>query len=448
MTQTREPLKTLAIANSRSSKSFAALAAVLLCVAASGCASLTNPVAQGIPVRLLAPELLAEPKEGKDTIPLEWLGQRRPEYHQLAAGDVIGVYIEGVIGGSDELPPFTLPEGNRPPALGFPVPVRNDGTVLLPLVDPVLVAGMSVAEARMAIINAYTGGDTPVLDGQAAIIVELFQPRRVRVLVIRQDSPNDEFTFSSTGPLNRAGVGGLELTRGGGPGRGQAIELPAYENDVLNALVRTGGLPGLDAVNEVVVRRGGFQGTEVVTDWGDGTRVTRIPLRLPVGAPRPFSEEDIVLNDGDIIFVEARDSELFYTGGLLPPAEIQLPRDYDLDVVEAVIQVSGPLLNGGVNGNNLSGGITAAGIGNPSPSLLSVIRRTEDGRQVNIRVDLTRALKDPRENILVRENDILILQETPGEAFARYTKDALLLNFLFNFLQRQDATGTANLVIP
>ena len=38
-------------------------------------------------------------------------------------------------------------------------------------------------------------------------------------------------------------------------GTGHLVALPAYENDVLSALARTGGLPGLDAVNEVVIER-------------------------------------------------------------------------------------------------------------------------------------------------------------------------------------------------
>ena len=30
-----------------------------------------------------------------------------------------------------------------------------------------------------------------------------------------------------------------------------------------------------------------------------------------------LSEEDVILEDGDIVFIESRDTEVFYTGGLL-----------------------------------------------------------------------------------------------------------------------------------
>ena len=36
--------------------------------------------------------------------------------------------------------------------------------------------------------------------------------------------------------------------RGTRRGTGFALDLPAYENDVLNALAQTGGFPGTDAV--------------------------------------------------------------------------------------------------------------------------------------------------------------------------------------------------------
>ena len=44
-----------------------------------------------------------------------------------------------------------------------------------------------------------------------------------------------------------------------------------------------------------------------------------------------------------------------------------------------------------------------------------------------IRVDLNRALRDPRERIYVQPGDVLVLQETSGEALIRY------FNQVFNF---------------
>ncbi len=89
-----------------------------------------------------------------------------------------------------------------------------------------------------------------------------------------------------------------------------------------------------------------------------------------------------------------------------------------------------------------------AGVGNPNPSLLSVLRRTPNGGQVNIRVDLNEAVRDPRENIIVQASDVLVLQETTGEAVARYITQVFQVNIFTRFLNRGDAQASGSLVVP
>jgi hypothetical protein len=88
------------------------------------------------------------------------------------------------------------------------------------------------------------------------------------------------------------------------------------------------------------------------------------------GDKPPFAPADVVLHSGDVVYLAARDVEVFFTGGLLPSG----------------------------------------------------------GGQVPIRVDLTRALCDARERIIVQPGDLLILQSKPGDAIARY-----LGTSVFNF---------------
>src|SRR5205807_8726605 len=116
--------------------------------------------------------------------------------------------------------------------------------------------------------------------------------------------------------------------------------------------------------------------------------------------------------------------------------------------VQALAQVHGPLVNGGLNVNNLTGSLITPGVGSPSPTLLIVLRETPGGGQVPIRVDLSRALRDPRERILVQPRDMLILQETPGEAFGRYVSEVLKFNFFGTIIRQRDLIGTGNLNVP
>src|SRR5262245_59119001 len=71
---------------------------VILAAFLSGCAALTNPVANGIPVRRLPPELLGESKAGMETIPVSSLRQPPPEHYKLGPEDVLGIWIEGIMG--------------------------------------------------------------------------------------------------------------------------------------------------------------------------------------------------------------------------------------------------------------------------------------------------------------------------------------------------------------
>lgn len=433
---------------------------LLLLFAVSGCAAITNPVANGIPVRILPDELLAETKEDLEPLPLTHLRQKRPAIYKLAAGDILGVYVEGVLGDAEVPPPVNIPEGSDlPPSIGFPLPVRTDGKVPVPLVDPVLVEGLSLSEAEDAITKAYEAKEI-LRPEDRRILVTLMRPRHSRILVIREDSPGSKTTIRSRG---LRGLGTSQAVIGGQQrGSGEVLELPAYENDVLHALARTGGLPGVEAMSEVIIQRGYGDTTaellgevemsalgELVDSGNDEGRTSvRIPLRIRPGQPLPFNPEDIVLNTGDIVIVRGRDPEFYYTGGLMPANEMPLPSNYDLTVVEAVLKSEGPLLNGGVNANNLNGTLVSPGLGNPSPSLLTVLRQTPNQGQVVIRVDLNEAMRDPRENILVQAGDVLLLQETPDEAIARYASEVFGLGIFSKFLDRGSVTGTADVVLP
>src|SRR5262249_19722781 len=121
------------------------------------------------------------------------LRQTPPDAYRLGPEDVLGIWIEGVIGEKGQPPPITTSlQPNQPPGLGYPVPVRGDGTVSLPLVPPIFVKGMPMEEAENAIRDAYTVKTQILKRGQERIIVTLQRPRTYQVLVIRQDAAGTE----------------------------------------------------------------------------------------------------------------------------------------------------------------------------------------------------------------------------------------------------------------
>ena len=420
---------------------------LLACSLLGGCAALTNPVADGVPASRLPEEItLGRGKDEEVTIPLTLLRQLQPEVYRLDNDDILGIYIEGVVGERTLLPPVRLPEtGSVTPVVGYPVTVREDGTISLPYVERINVRGMSLTEVEDAIRQAYTVKAPIILKpGRERISVSLVRKRFVRVFVERQDSGN--LTVGPGGAIGNARRGS-----------GFTLDLPAYENDVLTALNRTGGLPGADAYNAVVIQRGGAApgGAPPVIDHlpppraeGGPSPCVYIPLRMKPGESPPFHPEDILLHNGDIVFIESRDKDVFYVGGLLQAGEYPLPRDRDLDVVEAIALVRGPILNGGVALSNLNGTLVSQGIGDPSPSLVSILRRTPGNRQLTIRVDLNRALRDPRERVVIKPLDVIILQETMGEAMARYFTQTVQFSLIWQLIHGPHETGTATTVLP
>ena len=98
----------------------------LACLMQTGC--LMDREIDAIPVARVPREILTvDRKDNYKDISLLRLRQDPPESYLLGPGDVLGVYIKGVLGSEEELPPIHFPEdGNRPPAVGLPVPVREE----------------------------------------------------------------------------------------------------------------------------------------------------------------------------------------------------------------------------------------------------------------------------------------------------------------------------------
>jgi protein involved in polysaccharide export with SLBB domain len=414
----------------------------LLCAASGGCAALTFPVSDGVPVRRLPPEIIGESRDEEVTIPLTLLEQQPPSAYLLGPGDVLGIWIEGVTADAPAVPqlfvnttPPTKEQRRGNPALGQPVTVRPDGKITVPWVDPIDVNGKTLEWVEKRLKQIYTVDKQILKEGKERVFVSLMQPRLTQVLVLRQEA----LSFINSG---------LTQVASGKRGTGQLVELPAYENDVLHAMTLSGGMPGLDAYNEIIIFRAAFKNDveraavqrelEAVPPGAAPQlscmlgEVIHIPLRLKPGEHLPVGPQDILLHNGDVVFIEARDKEVYFTGGLLPSTEQTLPRDRTLDVVEAVARTGGTLFNGAFSTSNLSGNLVEAGIGNPSPSQLTVLRRLPNGGRLPIRVDLKKAVCDARENIPVQPGDILLLQERPSEALARYFTQTFL-NFSLTY---------------
>ncbi len=397
----------------------------------TGCSAF-RPI-DGVPAPALGDDYRVPVRSGKATIDLSLLGQSPPADYRLDAGDVLGVYIDGVLGADVEAPPIAGPNAaDVRPSVGYPIEVERNGTLTLPKIGTVPVRGLTLDETRGALRNVYGPNITP----QARVLITLQKPRSYRVLVMRQEGTRD------TGIDQVLGNGGTELYR---RNLGQAVELPAYQNDVLHALTATGGLPGLDAENAVYVIRhdpvgggrppgfgpafGGHTPTPAaVGPYGEtgpegtlgGSRVVRIPLKVHPGEPLPFGPQDVLLQGGDVVYIESRAGDFFYTSGLLGGGQYLLPRDYDLDVLGAIAVAQARQSNMFGNTKVVGGRSALNKDVSVGASKLIILRPQPDGSTLPIEVDLYDAIHNPRERVLIRPGDHLVLQYSRTEAVAAF----------------------------
>lgn len=420
--------------------------AMAIIMAAPGCTSILSPMS-GIPVSELPPALLGDRKEDYVSVPLALLRMEPSQDYLLAEGDILGIYIEGVMppkSNDDQVetaPPvhFPQPGSDLPPSVGYPIPVRDDGTLPLPLVDPIDVEGKTISEVEVLVRKAYVEDEKILRSGRDRILVSLMRERTHRVIVIREDNANQQLALA--GGQNQRGNSAEVVSGTSRNGTGYTLDMPAYKNDLMHALAQTGGLPGLNAKNSVKVIKAsrvpmqsreemmmqlfaqagnrcgvqdpcntcGFACSEMMVE--DPFSVT-IPLRVPPGQMPDIDPADVILEEGDIVYIESRDTEVFYTGGLLPGGQYPIPRDYDLDVIGAM-SIAGTGL-GGASSSNANGGagvsFIGGGFGGATPTQLYVIRKMACGQEFNISVDLKRALNDPRERIMVQPGDTLVLR--------------------------------------
>ena len=414
------------------------LACLLVCAVTGGCLSIPN--SETVSPRYFKNKSQSGPRSNMEQINFVKLRMDKPAEELLGPNDVLGIYIAGITGNAEDAPPIhNIGSDTERPASGYPYMVRSDGTLSLPMLpEPIYVEGMTLIQAEEAIRAAYTLKRS-IVRADANISVSLIKPRTYHVTVIREDIIGSDLRNiqRDTGAAYLAGMA---------RGTATSLELPAYRNDVLEALSQTGGLPGLNAKNEVVILRKAYSdefsdhdymsGTDTgyaqsqvarrynetgeISDLNSDVGVLRIPLRIgPDDTPPQLTSEDVTLYDGDVVYIQSREAEVFYTGGLIKGGVYPIPRDYDLDVMGAIATAGGTV---GVSvGSNQSNG--GAKIGSFLPASRILVLREVNGRQYAIQIRQRDMLRDPTQRILIEPNDVIIVE---------YTTLELIFNMLYN----------------
>ena len=105
---------------------------------------------------------------------------------------------------------------------------------------------------------------------------------------------------------------------------------------------------------------------------------------------------------------------MFYTGGLLPAGQFPIPRDYDIDILQAIAIAGGSVgSSAGATGSSLLGANSPI-----FPATRIIVLRELCGETVPIEINTRRAMVDPAERIRVQPGDFILLEYTTLELIA------------------------------
>ena len=141
------------------------------------------------------------------------VGQTGLAPYLLDQGDILGIYIEGVLpSNANAKPPEPAPTANYPgansgkldPSLGRPFVVQKNGTISLPSIKPIKVAGATVEQATELIKNAYL--DVKIFTNRDRLrpIVSILKERSAgprKVLSLEIGRAGDEFRLANYVPF-------------------------------------------------------------------------------------------------------------------------------------------------------------------------------------------------------------------------------------------------------
>jgi len=312
--------------------------------------------------------MIAMKRENARTVDLSKLASVAVNSELIDVKDVIDVTIST---GLSEKESYTQP-----------VRVRDDGVADIPVVGPVQVAGLELAEAEAAI-------------SAACIQRQLYRSPHVTVTMKHQR-------------MNRVTVVGAVKEPG-------VHQIPRGQSDLLASLVAAGGLSD-DAGTNVEIRnpmKSSPPPDPVASNLSDDVSAvghTLPGLSTALGSTRNSIKVDLVaatkqgtgafvVEDGAVVSVEKRDPEPVHVMGLVQkPNRYEFPIGEDLRVLDAIA---------------LAGWVTS-----PVANKVYIIRKKpESSKTAIIEVSIAQAKQTDESNLRLSPGDIVSVEQTPMTMF-------------------------------
>jgi len=251
--------------------------------------------------------------------------------------------VAGPVGAEDllEISVFEIPDLNRT------VRVSTKGTISLPLLGEIKVAGLTPAELESRLRDEL--GRRYLQDPQVSVFVKEHGSSKVSVL----------------GAVGKPGV--YEMV---GP------------RTLLQILSQAGGLTD-DAAAEFYLIRGAASG-----------KTERIPIHVQDLMAHRNPALNVPIQSGDIISVPIeQDIYIYVDGAVKKPGRVDHPASRSITLLQAIAKAGGTTDRANVKE-------------------IQVLRKGEDGTQIVLQVNLKRIRKGKDLDPLLRDGDIVVVQET------------------------------------
>lgn len=335
---------------------WAILTAVLL--SGLGCASLNDNhyYAGQIPAGYDAP-----PNANPLTVDFAQLSGTAADSDVIAKGDVINVNIAASISAKD--------------IFSYSVRVGDDGNAELPLIGPVRLAGLSLADADATLT-------------QVCMQRNVYRAPHVNVTIRRRKTNR----ILVVGAVKEPGV----------------KNIPVAESDLLSILFHAGGLAD-DAGANIEIRNvltrdetmndaiavNGNRNTITPTGYATNTTTPR-SVKIDLISAAQSGSNDYFVGDRGVVVVEKTEPKaVFVTGLVRNPGKVEFPKGEDLRLIDAI---------------SLSG-YTSSQV---ADKVFIIRQPTPDSKSIVIQASLSKATHDARQNVRLAPGDIVKVEHTPA----------------------------------
>ena len=344
-----------------------------------------------------------------DRLPLEYRHAARNQNHTLNfAGVTTPGASDSVIAPSDLLKITVATNSDKENADPIQARVADDGTVEVPVIGPVPVAGLEAFDASQNIKNvAIQRG----MYRQPLITVEIEKKAVNRVTIL------GAVTEPGVHELPRGGSNLLSALAASGGMTDEAsteVEIVRQPQIGVAAVGTTNAVGSAEGLVDEDLQLASYQGlgqsakspSRAQSSWS-GSQT----LRINLAEQRPMASAQFQLSDRDIVRVVPRKKEVIHVAGLVrDPGQFEIPFDQDLRLVDAIA--------------------LAGGRSSPVADKITIIRQLNaEAEPIVIQASLAGAKQHGLENLRLSSGDSINVEQTPVtavvDAFSRFFRLSL-----------------------